>query len=253
MWRKDFKVETSWQDVGDWYQDLVGEKGHYYHQTVILPNLKRLLALKPDDKIIEFGCGQGVIGRNLASGVEYLGIDGSPGLVTQARVADADKNHQYEVGDVTAKMRLETKYTQGLMVLAMQNMKSPFKAVRNMAQALKKEGRMILVLNHPAFRVPRHSNWMEKEGKQWRIVDSYLTPLTVPIESSPFDKRDNQITWSFHWPISYFTEIIYDNGMVTENMEEWVSPKKSTGSKAKIEDRSRSEFPLFLTIVAKKL
>lgn len=37
------KKETSWQGVSDWYQKSVGRDGHYYHQTVVLPAVLRLL------------------------------------------------------------------------------------------------------------------------------------------------------------------------------------------------------------------
>ena len=42
-------------------------------------------------------------------------------------------------------------------------------------------------------------------------------------------------------------------GFFIELNEEWCSDKKSTGKMAKVENRCRSEFPLFLTFVAKKL
>jgi len=35
-------------------------------------------------------------------------------------------------------------------------------------------------------------------------------------------------------------------------MEEWISDKKSTGAKARMENRSREEFPLFLALLAQK-
>jgi hypothetical protein len=36
------------------------------------------------------------------------------------------------------------------------------------------------------------------------------------------------------------------------DLEEWCSNKKSTGPKAKMEDRARQEIPLFLALLAKK-
>jgi hypothetical protein len=36
-------------------------------------------------------------------------------------------------------------------------------------------------------------------------------------------------------------------------MEEWCSDKKSEGAAARMEDRARKEFPLFLTILASKV
>jgi hypothetical protein len=47
--------------------------------------------------------------------------------------------------------------------------------------------------------------------------------------------------------------MIADNGFLIERIEEWVSPKKSEGVMAKVEDRARAEFPLFMAMVAKKV
>ena len=38
---------TSWEPVGNWYQTIVGEEGHYYHQHVILPQLLNSSISKP--------------------------------------------------------------------------------------------------------------------------------------------------------------------------------------------------------------
>jgi hypothetical protein len=46
--------------------------------------------------------------------------------------------------------------------------------------------------------------------------------------------------------------MLIDNGFLIERIEEWVSPKKSEGGMAKVEDSARAEFPLFMAIVARK-
>jgi hypothetical protein len=47
--------------------------------------------------------------------------------------------------------------------------------------------------------------------------------------------------------------MLLENGLVIEKIEEWISPKKSTGKMAKIEDTARAEFPLFMALIIKKL
>jgi hypothetical protein len=46
--------------------------------------------------------------------------------------------------------------------------------------------------------------------------------------------------------------MLFNNGFLIEKMEEWISDKKSEGGRAKIEDKARAEFPLFLAIKAIK-
>jgi len=42
------------------------------------------------------------------------------------------------------------------------------------------------------------------------------------------------------------------NGLVIKDIEEWRSEKESQGKWAKMEDRAREEFPLFLAILGEK-
>ena len=73
----------------------------------------------------------------------------------------------------------------------------------------------------------------------------------IPIVAHP-GKKESEETWSFHYPLSAYSEMLFDNGFCIEKIEEWISDKKSTGSKAKMEDRARKEFPLFMAIIARK-
>ena len=80
-----------------------------------------------------------------------------------------------------------------------------------------------------------------------------MSHLEIEIDSSPFAEKNNLKTWSFHYPISAYSEMLFDNGFTIEKIEEWVSDKKSEGGMAAVEDRARKEFPLFMAIVAKKI
>jgi len=64
---------------------------------------------------------------------------------------------------------------------------------------------------------------------------------------------NSQKTWSFHYPLSKYSHDLAKNGFVIELIDEWTSDKKSTGSKAKMEDRARREIPMFMAILAKKI
>jgi len=253
MWQKDLgknnKTNTSWQKVAPWYQKIVGDSGHFYHREVILPNVLRLLNLKPGEKLIDLGCGQGVLARTISSDIEYAGFDVSPEMIKTAISLDKNLKHRYTTIDVTHTI-LNQRADKIAIILALQNMKKPFVVIRNCREMLNLHGKLVIVLNHLAFRIPKHGDWTVKNDRQYRIVDNYMTPLEIPIESSPFDKKNNELSYSYHYPLSFYSEVLFDNGFVIEKIEEWVSPKKSTGSKAEIEDKARAEIPLFMAIVA---
>jgi len=242
--------KTAWQKVAPWYKKVVGSEGSYYHKEVIIPNSLRLLGIKPQEKVLNLGCGQGIMGRQIKN--KYLGIDLAPSLIEEAIRLDKNTNHTYLVENIAKEMKIFGSFDKGMIILALQNVDKPFQVFNNFRKLLTSKGELLVVINHPAFRIPKHSDWEVKNNKQYRIMESYMSPLEIPIESSPFDKKNNQISYSYHHPLSAYTEMLTDNGFLITNIEEWVSPKKSEGPMAIIEDRTRNEFPLFLAIKAVK-
>jgi SAM-dependent methyltransferase len=247
---------TSWQPVSDWYNSAVGESGHYYHKQVVLPNTLRLLQLSSTDSLLDLGCGQGVLARAIPKDVYYLGLDISADLIEQGKKYAAQNPHHFAVANV-ARPTLpvkKTDFSHAAFILSLQNMADSAAAIKNAAHHLRDKGKLVLVLNHPCFRIPRQSSWGIDETKklQYRRIDRYLSPIKIPITAHP-GKKDTSATWSFHQSLSsYFTELAAA-GFVVTHLEEWTSDKTSEGRAAKMENRGRSEFPLFLTLVARKI
>ncbi len=249
--RQDSSFETS----AEWYDRVVGEKGHYYHQHVILPNLLRMLNLDKyqNPSIVDFGCGQGLLARYIPSSASYLGIDISPTLIQSAKIrSKKDQLKTFLSADLSVLLpSSRVKYTHGVFLLSLQNMEDLKISLQNAAQFLQRKGRLFIVLNHPCFRIPRQSSWGvdEKKQIQFRRVDRYLSSLQIPIQTHPGKERKAK-TWSFHHSLSTYSQSLYEAGFVIEKIEEWCSDKKSEGGRAKMENFSRLEFPLFLAIQA---
>lgn len=248
------QAKTSWEKVGAWYNQLVGSGGHYYHQRVVLPGVLRLLSLKPNDRLIDIACGQGVLAQNIPDDIAYVGIDAARSLVEIAKKHDRSKQHRFLVADATKPFPISEKFTHAACILALQNIEHPQKLFQHTAAALEEKGVFVFVINHPAFRIPRQSSWGTDETNklQYRRINRYLSTLKVPIVANPGAKR-SEVTWSFHWPLQDLFSWLHNSGFVVEQLEEWVSDKSSEGKAAKMENRSRKEFPLFLAIRARKL
>lgn len=249
------KNNTSWQNVSQWYNQSVGFGGSYFHKHLIIPGVLRLLKLQPNSSILDLACGQGILARYIPKEVYYQGLDLAPLLIKFAQRNDYQKNHYFSVADITKSLPIEkNNFTHAALILALQNISQPELVLKNTSQYLIKKGKLVIVLNHPCFRIPRQSSWEidAKNKLQYRRINRYLSPLKIPVQTAPSKHRWSTITWSFHYPLSSYSQFLYQNGFVIEKIEEWSSDKESVGNAAKMENRSRQEFPLFMAILAKK-
>ena len=247
------KITTDWDSPDRWYDQLVGEKGHHYHQEVIFPRLFKQIDVKTIDSWLDLGCGNGVLARHLPKTVDYVGLDAAKDLLTKAR-QQSPKTAHFIHADVTKKLPLEKiDFSHASFILSLQNMEAGAQAIANGSTHLRKGGILILVLNHPSFRIPRQTEWGydERTKTQYRRINGYMSPMKIPISMQP-GKKTNFTTYSFHHPLSTYTEWLKAASMHILSIEEWCSDKTSVGAKAKSENRARLEFPLFLCLIAEK-
>jgi len=246
------KHTTSWGKVASWYDDYLGNEGTYQAQ-VILPHLMRVLSLQKGQRVLDLGCGQGYFARECAkTGAQVVGADISPELIAQAQkqgggveyhVASADqlafaKNHSFDVV---------------VCVLALQNMEDLAAVCKEAARVLVPGGRLVLVLNHPAFRVLKRSSWGFDEalGVQYRRVDGYLSAAKIAVDMHP-GRGSGVQTVSYHRSLQDFFKALAGAGFMVSKLEEWVSHKVSDkGPRKNAEDTARKEIPLFMLLEAR--
>lgn len=242
-------TKTSWQAVSSWYNRLVGDEGSYYHQNVIFPYLR---AIFPEPlSLVDFGCGQGAILSILPQNTRYLGLDMAQNFVSTAK---AKYQATFLQANVCKPLPIKKeKFDYALFCLSLQNMQDPTTALKNAYNHLSDSGELILILNHPCFRIPQHSDWGfdETQNSQYRKMYRYLSSLDIRIKQAP-SKKNSPITWSFHYSLTTIMQFLKEASFCITDMQELISNKTSTGSKKQAENRARKEFPLFLVIRAKK-
>lgn len=246
--------DTSWGRDAAWYDDLLSKPGTY-QEEVILPNLLRIVLPQQGMRVIDLGCGQGYFSRALAAeGAEVLGIDAGSDLIALAEKAAGGP--RYQVGDATKLTGIsDSSFDRATIVLALQNIENANAAIAEAARVLTPDGKLILVMNHPAFRIPKHSawEWSEDGATQYRTEDRYLSELREKIQTHPGSDPD-RYTISFHRPLQSYFKALQKAGLAVTRLEEWSSNRKSqAGPRAAAEDRARAEFPLFVCIEAGKI
>lgn len=251
---------TSWGPVAEWYDRHLSEADTYQRQ-VIWPNLRRLVAPQPADNILDLACGSGFFSRALAAeGARVIGLDISPELIALAKKqAGPSERLTFKVSPASKLALADASVTKVIAVLALQNIAELKETFAEVKRVLKPGGSFYLVLNHPAFRVPKASawGWDEVAGRQYRRVDRYLSSSKEAIVMHPGlsrrsgAKAEAETTVSFHRSLQEYFKLLGNTGFAVTRLEEWVSNRESQpGPRAKEEDRTRKEFPLFLFLEA---
>lgn len=263
MKQKKTQIKTSWGHVADWYHALLAEGKDTYQKEVILPHLLRLLAIKKGEHIVDLACGQGFFSRALyAHGAYVMGVDVAQELIERARQETARISPKVEACALSFEVApadnlsfiASASVDKVLIVLAIQNIANAHRVFTECARILKPKGSVYMVLNHPAFRIPQSTcwGWDAAAYAQYRRVDRYLSESKIKIQMHPGgDLRTTTI--SFHRPLQYYIKALGKNGLLVNDMEEWISHKKNEpGPRAEAETRARKEIPLFLFLQAKK-
>lgn len=273
-------ASTSWGRVAKWYDNLLEKDEGTYQKNLILPNLLRLLQTKRGETILDLACGQGFFSREFAkAGAKVIGVDVSKELIDFAKkYSSRSKNLKMRDNSVVlrnvAKKQLNNRIPPTIeyhvapadninflnnksidkitLILALQNIENVHGVLTECNRVLRENGQLFIVLNHPAFRIPKKSSWEwdEKQKIQYRRIDSYLTESKIKIQMHPGSDPKN-ITWSFHRPLQFYLKILNKYDFCVSRLEEWNSNKISeSGPMAEAENRARREFPLFLFIGA---
>lgn len=246
---------TGWGKVATWYDDHLKEDDTY-HAKVVVPNLVRLVGLRPAQSLLELGCGQGYVLQNFFQFSKNLtGVDIGKELIAIAK--QKNPRIEYHVGSAEDPNILPGKtYDVIIVVLALQNMKNLNAVVENFSRLLADDGRVYLVLNHPAFRIPQNSDWLydDKKGVQSRKVDRYMSDTEISIDMTPGKKTNKEMTMSFHRPLQVYSKAFAKQNFAITRIEEWISHKESDpGPRAAMENAARKEFPMFMCLELRRI
>ncbi|UCC61933.1 MAG: class I SAM-dependent methyltransferase [Anaerolineae bacterium] len=250
-------VRTSWDPLARWYDGWVGKDGSKHHRQLAIPAVLELLEPKQGEQVLDIGAGQGVLAPFITqAGAQYTGVDVSAELLRLARQHHGQRGRfiQGDARNLDALPELkQAEFDAVVFLLSVQDMDPLDPVLRSAAWALKAGGRAVLLMTHPCFRVPRQSGWGWDEGRklQYRRVDRYLTPLSVPLKAYP--GQQSGVTLSFHRPLQAYVNGLAECGLLLDGMKEIPTYKvQKSGPRARAKNLANREIPLFLGLRAVK-
>ena len=257
--REEVWEKTGWGKVASWYDNTISATKST-QKDLILPELLKFFPLEmvKDKRIVDIGCGTGFFLKEYLKGTneKALGID-----IDKELLELASENLKEEVlRDKVAFLKQdatnlggmgENSFDIALSIESIPNIKDLKAFAKGVEKILTPGGKLIAVVNHPAFRIPQSSDWYfdKDKQKQGRVVYKYKTSHTIKIDMNPGTKiaKDKIYTLTFHRPFEEYLNTFTKAGLAFSFMKEISSNKQSeSGARKKAEDEARVEIPMFL-------
>ena len=105
---RDDRVRAAWETNAEWW-DAYYKEGNDFHLKLIAPATEGLLAIQPEERVLDIACGNGCFSRRLATlGATVLAFDFSEAFVecAKARTTEHGDWIDYRVLDATDREAL---------------------------------------------------------------------------------------------------------------------------------------------------
>jgi 2-polyprenyl-3-methyl-5-hydroxy-6-metoxy-1,4-benzoquinol methylase len=151
------EVQAIWNANATFWDDAYGE-GNQFQRALLGPALERLLALQPEERVLEVACGNGTFARRMAAlGVSVLATDFSEVFLRHARARTTEyaDRIEYQLLDATQEGQLlalgERGFDAVVCNMALMDMSTIDPLMHGVARLLKPGGRFVFSVSHPCF------------------------------------------------------------------------------------------------------
>jgi ubiquinone/menaquinone biosynthesis C-methylase UbiE len=219
----------AWDEAAEEFSGFMVEGGDFYHRHIIIPSLLDLLGEIEGRAVLDVGCGNGHLSRQLATisgrNVRVLGIDASAAMIRIARERSRDfvdclTFEQADAGDL-ADVPADS-FDVALCNMALMDIQDYGQAISEVARTLEPGGAFLFSILHPCFFTPL-SGWLLNESQEvvgWR-VDGYHSRL---VGRQAVKSRMVSQTYYFHRTLEDYSSALRDNGFVITDIREPVPP-----------------------------
>jgi 2-polyprenyl-3-methyl-5-hydroxy-6-metoxy-1,4-benzoquinol methylase len=225
------EVRDIWDAKAAFWDERMGE-GNAFQLEMIGPAVERLLAVRPGERILDAGCGNGITSRRMARlGARVVAIDYSARFLELARSRSRDlaDRIEYRLVDATDEDQLlalgEGRFDA--LVCNMVLMDLPFidPLLRAGRRLLAPGGRFVFAVQHPAFNSNAVRFCAETEtGGDGIEVTRHAVKLSdylvVPPGKGAGMPGEPEPHWYFHRPLHELFGSFFQAGFVLEGLEE---------------------------------
>lgn len=220
-----------WDAKAEFWDQLHGEYGNTFHQTLISPAVESLLDLQSGESVLDVSCGNGVLARRLvALGGHVMAVDFSGELIRLARQYAGAEQIDYRVVDATDQSALQALGTFDAITctMALMDIADIAPLFRAVAQMLNPQGRFVFATAHPAFNSNNPVFVAEKADENGELITTHSLKIKAyldvpPVQGVGSPNEPNPHTY-YHRPLHELLSTAFAAGLVLDGIREPAFP-----------------------------
>ena len=221
-----------WNTNAAFWDERSGDDGLTMQRALIAPITERLLALKPNERVLDVACGNGAFARRMAAlGARVVACDFAQAFIerAKARTTNNADRIEYRVIDATDERALlalgKQSFDAAVCTMALMDMPEIDPLLRALSQLLNPHARFVFSITHPCFNSSAEMKMVvEEEDRDGKLVvahavkiSQYATPTThkgLGIIGQPAPQ------YYFHRPLNALFNACFRAGFVLDALEE---------------------------------
>ena len=224
------ETQEIWEHNAQWWDQAVGE-GDRFQQHLVLPATERLLETRPEQRILDLACGNGLFARRLAArGARVLACDFSPTFLqlAKARTQDHADRIEYRQVDLTQKDEIlavgAQRFDAAVCGMALMDIAAIEPLLQGLAVLLRPGGRFVFSVLHPCFNTTGTSILAEQEDRAGVLRTTHSVRVTRYLGLEPEKgigiPGQPALQYYFHRPLSVLFPACFRAGFVMTGIEE---------------------------------
>lgn len=247
-------TRAAWEANAAHWDGRMGTAGNDFVNRLIWPLTRRLLKVRPRERVLDIACGNGLYALRLAElGARVTAFDFSAGLIDRARQHAAEAGlaidfHVLDATDEAAMLALgEGQYDAAVCNMALFDMADIAPLAKALARLLSPGGRFVFSVMHPsfngmhaAFLAESFDNGSDMVTYYYLKLSGYLTPFTaqgIALRDQPAPQ------FYFHRPLNELLRPFLAAGFVLDALEEPAFPPDYEKERIDNWSGNYSEFP----------